>query len=201
MFTFQLSPFKISPATNRLQNPPAVLIRLFINNTTSGHTQTKLASTGLLKIITRPKHIMALPSSPLEIDVMEDFVAAARAARATISPLEPESLSKRLCGTTTLTGATEEDTATLLALAHCTGWSADRIALAFNELRSTELTAEQVWDFHEDWMVKTKEENRSLDLLDIAVMKALVNKFGVSKVMFGTPLSETTRPVCYPLNS
>lgn len=135
-----------------------------------------------------------------EIELLEATMEQIRAARGPTSPPDPQSLSKQLCGTTTLLRATYEDTATLLALAHCTGWTADRIAREFNEKKGSKLTAEQVWDIHESWVVKNKNEKRTLELLDFGVMKALLNKIGIINIAFDPPLNETTRPVCCSLN-
>jgi hypothetical protein len=163
-----------------------------------GAYTTNLLTTELVEITTRPKHTMPV----FELELMETTMDRVRAVRATTSsPPEPESLPKRLCGTTALAGVTVQDAATLLALAQCTGWTADRIAREFNEKKGLKLTAEEVWDIHKSWMAMIKKEKRALELLDVAVMKTLLNKFGIIKIPYDTPLNETNRPVCCSLNN
>lgn len=160
------------------------------------HTQINL-TTRLVEITTRPKHTMPV----FELELMETTMGRVMAVRAPTSPPDLESLPKRLCGTTALAGVTVQDAATLLALAQCTGWTADRIAREFDEKKGIKLTAEQVWDIHQSWIATIKKEKRSLELLDVAVMKTLLNKIGITKIPYDTPLNETSRPVCCSLDS
>lgn len=90
---------------------------------------------------------------------------------------------------------TADQTATLLALAHCTGWSADRIAHKLKDVTDLELSAEVVWSVHDVWVKERGGEYLEAD--DIEMMHVLLRRTGVDMPNFGVPLNRTEYPVSY----
>jgi hypothetical protein len=107
---------------------------------------------------------------------------------------------ERLCNGLVIQGLTTEQTATLLTLAHCTGWSADSISNKIQDTTGVKLTAESVWDTHRDWVWGRGGEQLSTGTT--MIMKILLTRAGVNTFTMGAPLSRTFRPVrCSILNS
>jgi hypothetical protein len=100
---------------------------------------------------------------------------------------------ERICYGIQLPGITSEHLATLFALAHCTGWTAERIALKFKEVAGVELTAEQIWSLHNSWV--TRRGGDYLDLLDAELLRFLLCRIRVDISAFRTPLNRTQIPV------
>ena len=89
---------------------------------------------------------------------------------------------------------TFEQTAILLALAHLTGWSADRISLKIKEVTKKALTAEEVWMVHGRWVLDRKTgEQLSVDEREL--MEMLLKGIDVQVTGSMKPLSQTVQPV------
>lgn len=106
---------------------------------------------------------------------------------------------ERMCNGVVVQGLTTEQTATLLTLAHCTGWSADSISNKIKDITGVKVTAESVWDTHRDWVRGRRGEQLSADTTK--VMQILLNRVGVNTSTMGAPLSRTFRPVSCPILS
>lgn len=104
----------------------------------------------------------------------------------------PRSIN-RFCNGFTHPGFTIDQTAILLALAHCSGWSADRIAGAIENITGTALSAEQVYNFHWSWIVRRDGDYLSID--DFEVAQCVLGGIGVRLVARGRPLNHTMYPV------
>lgn len=100
---------------------------------------------------------------------------------------------ERICDGLVLKGLTTKQTAILLALAQCTGWSADRISQKIHDISGIKLTAETVWRFHRQWERRHGEANCSADTIE--VMTNVLKRVGVDVSIMGTPLSDTVYPV------
>jgi hypothetical protein len=111
----------------------------------------------------------------------------------TFQPSSPRSVTK-FCHGIEYGYLASELTATLISLAHCSGWSADRIRLAilekgyhFNE------SAEWIWHLHRQWMLVRGPSGLSTEEADIADF--LLQDFGLDSASQVRPLSNTHQPV------
>lgn len=86
-------------------------------------------------------------------------------------------------------GCSYEQTCVLVSLAHCTGWTAERIGLAMDEIFDLHLAAKDIWNFHARWHVCHDEGP------DVELMKYFMDGVGVRLEVIGRPLSETLPPV------
>jgi len=118
-------------------------------------------------------------------------------ATAILTRLSPRAV-ERLCNDMMPPGMTVDQTATLLALAHCTGWSADRIANKLKEVTGFGLDAEVVWSLYDTWVKERGGEQLGAD--DIEMMQVLLRKIGVDMPTFCLPLNRTEYPVCFSEN-
>lgn len=103
----------------------------------------------------------------------------------------------QFCHNTRFEGCTVAQTALLLSLAQCTGWSADYIGLKMQEVLQTEtrFTAESIWNFHWNWTI-LRGGTTSLTAHDVATMKLLLRDAGVElEPEEQRPLYQTEIPV------
>ena len=100
---------------------------------------------------------------------------------------------ERLCGRISIPELSDEQTATLLALAHCTGWTADRISLKIKEVMKVAMTAEKIWFLHRHWVL---DRNKTVSVDEREIMEMLLKEIGVKVTALMRPLSSTVQPVC-----
>jgi hypothetical protein len=109
----------------------------------------------------------------------------------------PRSVAK-LCKNMKMEGLTATQTSLLLSLAHCTGWSADRIRLKIKEVTDLDLTAEDIWSFHWSW-VEDRGKKEILSQGEIEVMKWVLKSIKITLTAMAKPLYLTPRPVRHSL--
>lgn len=110
---------------------------------------------------------------------------------------------ERFCNELRLQNLTSEQTALLLSLSQLSGWSADRIALKIFELSRVRFTAEEVWDFHGNWILARKgrddlnweEQDIAEYLLTDAGIILTSSNPSVRLEYLGRPLHKTFEPV------
>ncbi|TAQ90616.1 hypothetical protein B7494_g1073 [Chlorociboria aeruginascens] len=89
-------------------------------------------------------------------------------------------------------GLTIDESAILIALAHCTGWSADRISCTLEDATFVTKTPEEIWDYYQAW--ESSREGEEIDnVKEERLMRALMRNVGVQKYRFRDPLSTTVR--------
>jgi hypothetical protein len=91
-------------------------------------------------------------------------------------------------------GLTVEQTALLLSLAYCTGWSADRIRLKIKEVTDVDVKAENVWSFHWRWIMD-RGNQQAVRAEEIEVMQCVLRSLGITLPAMGRPLHATQQPV------
>lgn len=101
---------------------------------------------------------------------------------------------KALCNETIIPLLNYEQTAVLLSLAHCTGWSADQIANKVAEVTDVVLPPEVVWDYHSGW-VWDRNGGECLSTSEWETMQMLMRAISVEITEAGRPLSRTAKPV------
>jgi len=115
---------------------------------------------------------------------------------------------ERFCRDLKLENLTSEHTAVLLSLSQLSGWSADRIALKIFDLSRVKLTAEQVWNFHRNWIFARggkddldREEQEIAEYLLSDAGIILTNPSPLIRLEYlGRPLSKTIEPVsCFSI--
>jgi hypothetical protein len=102
--------------------------------------------------------------------------------------------AQRLCGRISIPEFSKEQTATLLSLAHCTGWSADRISLRIKKLTKVTLAAEKIWILHWRWVME-RHTGEQLYADEREMMEILLKEIGVKVTELMRPLSQTVQPV------
>lgn len=101
---------------------------------------------------------------------------------------------ERFCEGIIPPGFTPQQSAVLLALAHCSSWSADRIAHTIETITGITLSAEQVFNFHWSWTIR-RGEHLSTD--DFEIAQIVLSGIGFNLLQRGgRPLSHTRYPVC-----
>jgi hypothetical protein len=95
-------------------------------------------------------------------------------------------------------GLTSEQTAVLLSLAHCTGWSADRVRLKIKEETHVDIKAEDVWSFHWRW-VMDRGKQHTVRAEEVEVMQCVLRGLGITLTSMGRPLHATQQPVRHDL--
>lgn len=85
-------------------------------------------------------------------------------------------------------------TGLLLALAHCTGWSADHVALKIKNVTGTDFTAEDIWSFHWRWVLD-RGTQVELQRKDLQAMLWVLKQEGFILPALGQPLHKTEQPV------
>lgn len=104
-----------------------------------------------------------------------------------------------LCSNTAIPSLSNEQTATLLSLAYCTGWSAEQIANKFAEATDVVVSPEAVWDYH--WIWVNDRGFAEISVAEWDIMRVLMSNIGVVLENRGMPLSEFARPVsCYSVD-
>lgn len=121
-------------------------------------------------------------------------------AMSTYSPAVPCRRSprsiERLCSGLRVPGLTNQQLATLIALAHCTGWSAERINNKYKEYSGIKLTAELTHSLYTTWAsYRFPHGEISTDEWDI--MRLLMKDVGVLIRGQSRPLSHTSVPECF----
>jgi hypothetical protein len=90
------------------------------------------------------------------------------------------------------------DTGLLLALAHCSGWSADRIKLKIKKVSGIEFKPEDIWSFHWRWVMD--RGNGAMCREDIEAMLWVLKEYGITLSEVGKkPLHTTEQPVSHCL--
>jgi hypothetical protein len=87
-------------------------------------------------------------------------------------------------------------TGLLLALSHCTGWTADYIALEIKKYTGLEFTAEDIWSFHGRW-VMDRGTQVELSQGDLQAMLWVLKQEGFMLPELGRPLHMTEKPVSF----
>jgi hypothetical protein len=88
---------------------------------------------------------------------------------------------------------TLRDTGLLLALAQCSGWSADRIKVEIMNVSGIELKPEDIWSFHRQWIMD--RGNGDVGRNDIEAMLSVLNDYDITLPVLGRPLHKTEKPV------
>jgi hypothetical protein len=88
-------------------------------------------------------------------------------------------------------------TSLLLALAQCSGWSADRIRLKILEVAGEEIKAEIIWSFHWRWFMGQGNEGEKMCRKDVEAMLCVMKEYGITLPELGRPLHKTEQPVSF----
>ncbi|KAE9370502.1 hypothetical protein N431DRAFT_411916 [Stipitochalara longipes BDJ] len=88
-------------------------------------------------------------------------------------------------------------TGLLLALAHCSGWTADHIALEIKNVTGKEFTAEDIWSFNRRWVLD-RGIQVELSREDFQAMLWVLKQEGFMLPEIGRPLHKTEQPISGP---
>jgi len=114
-----------------------------------------------------------------------------------ITRRSPRSI-QRFCYGVTVPSLTDAQTALLLSLAHCSGWSADHIHYKFRCLTDISLTAEQIWDLHWEWIRARGGVEVPVYSGELEIMGLLCREVGFKAIeQLPTPLYKRKRPVSF----
>jgi len=112
----------------------------------------------------------------------------------------PTCTFSKICGGVDISGMDKRETATVLSIAHLTGWSAELIANKVYDYLGTNISPEKVWDTYKEW-----EDARNEDHLDgptlveevktNRVMVGILGEHEIKPYFSARPLSRTPRPV------
>lgn len=108
--------------------------------------------------------------------------------------------SCRVYGCADLLGFDKREIATVLSIAHLTGWSAELIANKMHEYLGTAISPEKVWDTYKQWEDARNETWLSgptweEDLKTTKDMVDILKKYAIKPDFHARPLSQTPRPV------
>ena len=97
-------------------------------------------------------------------------------------------------------GLEKREIATMLSMAHLTGWSAELIANKLHEYLGTSTSAEKVWDTYKEWEDARGETWLSAptweeDFETTKDMVGILRRLEIKPNFHARPLSQTPRPV------
>lgn len=110
---------------------------------------------------------------------------------------------ERFCKGLQLESLAFEQIAVLLSLAQLSGWSADRIALKLYDLYHVNVTAEQIWNLHQKWILD-RDDSNELEHAEQVIAECVLADAEITLThpdtnikpdYVGRPLSKTTKPV------
>lgn len=102
-------------------------------------------------------------------------------------------LIENLCNRIVFSPLDYEQTATVLSLAHCTGWAADQITNKVAGTFGVLIPVEILWEKHYGWVVG--RDFKDLSTSEWEIMQVLMRRVGVVMAEAGRALSETPPPV------